>query len=148
MRRENCICYGMQARWILVRNGFIFRGAWMVSAGPRNWVFRQLRWAWITHFPQSLLAARVMSALPGWISETIHIGMFITRHLPMGARPGQKRAHFRPTSPDTVTSSVMASDFRSAIISISRLIISTTPRHAGEKDITGLLRAPSGTRGS
>src|SRR5260370_1417915 len=100
------------------------------------------------NFPQSLLAGRAMSALPGWINETIHIGMFITRHLVMEARPGQKRARSRPTSPDTVTSSVMALDFRSAIISISRLIILTTRRSAGEKGITGLLQARFGTRGS
>src|SRR6266849_4246034 len=117
----------------------------MVSTGRRNWTFRPLRRVWTTHFPQSLLAGPAMSALPGWINETIHIGMFITRHPVMEARHGQQRARFRPTSPDILTSSVMALDFRSAIISISRLIISTTLRHAGEKDTTGLHRARSGT---
>src|SRR5258708_30576557 len=120
----------------------------MVSTGRRNWTFRPLRRVWTTHFPQSLLAGPAMSALPGWINETIHIGMSITRDAAMEARLGQQRARFRPTSPDIVTSSVMDLDFRSAIISISRLIISTTPRPAGEKGITGLLQARFGTRGS
>src|SRR5216684_3346385 len=37
MRRENCICYGMQARWILVRNGFIFRVPWMDQRNNPLW---------------------------------------------------------------------------------------------------------------
>src|SRR6266851_1136582 len=109
----------------------------MVSTGRRDWTFRPLRRVWTTHFQQLLRAGPAMFALPGWINETIHIGMFITRHLLMEGRLGQKRARFRLMSSDTVTSSVMALDFRSAIISISRLIISTTPRHAGERDMTG-----------